>query len=115
MVEYYRNRIGSPPSSMGEVPVSEEPDIDPKATEASKPAQQIEVHTHNVKQTVNARRVEELLRRFRSDAPDSLKAFPSMLTEGDFALYFDAGRTFEFRGSIVDAGCFVGGTTMSLV
>ncbi len=115
MVEYYRHRIGAPPLHMGHVPVSAEPDVDPRVEQASKPAQQIEVHTHNVKQTLNERRVEDLLRRFRDDAPDTLRSFPSMLTEGDFALYFDAGRNFEFRGSIVDAGCFVGGTTMSLV
>jgi len=38
-----------------------------------------------------------------------------MLTEGDKALYFNAGLNYQFKGSIVDAGCFVGGTTMSLV
>lgn len=38
-----------------------------------------------------------------------------MLTEGDKAVYYHAGKHYRFRGSIVDAGCFVGGTTMSLV
>lgn len=113
MVEYYRQRIGQPMQVMGEVPVRDEPDIDPKAQAG--PAQQIEIHTHNAKRALNEKRVESMLRRFRDEAPAELRSFPSMLTEGDFALYYDAGRTFQFRGSIVDAGCFVGGTTMSLV
>jgi hypothetical protein len=100
---------------MTPIPVSDEPDIDPRSKAVQLPAQQIEVHTQNANQAINEKRVEEMLRRFRQDAPKSLESFPSMLTEGDYAIYFDAGRNFEFRGSIVDAGCFVGGTTMSLV
>ncbi|MAO19120.1 MAG: hypothetical protein CMJ35_02670 [Phycisphaerae bacterium] len=115
MVEYYRHRIAQPPQVLGSVPVHDAPDLDPKSAEQPSPTQQIEVHTHNAKQDLNERRVEQLLAQFRNDAPNSLKSFPSMLTEGDFALYFDAGRSYQFRGSIVDAGCFVGGTTMSLV
>lgn len=115
MVAYYRSRIGASPARLSPVPISEEPDIDPKMPATAKVAQQIELHTHNANQATNDRKSEALLQRFRDDAPKSLRSFPSMLTEGDFALYFDAGRTFRFRGSIVDAGCFVGGTTMSLV
>ena len=113
MVEYYRHRIGQPMRAMGAVPIHDEPDIDPKARPER--AQQIEVHANNARRVNNEKRVETLLRRFRDEAPPEVKSFPSMLTEGDFALYYDAGRTFEFRGSIVDAGCFVGGTTMSIV
>jgi len=40
---------------------------------------------------------------------------PAMLTEGDRALYYHIARNHQFNGSVVDAGCFVGGTTMSLV
>lgn len=116
LIAYYKHRIGTPSVSMGQVPVCEGPDIDPKAQqEQNKPESQIEVHTNNAKQARNEKRVETLLRNLREHAPKSLQSFPSMLTEGDFAMYFDAGRQFEFRGSIVDAGCFVGGTTMSLV
>lgn len=115
MVEYYKLRMAEPSPIMESIPVSDEPDIDPKATQAAKPAQQIEVHTKQAGRLFNEQRVDGLLRRFRELAPPSLESFPSMLTEGDYAIYFEAGRTFEFRGTIVDAGCFVGGTTMSLV
>lgn len=116
LVAYYKNRIGTPAMSLGPVPVCEGADVDPKAADPEqKVAQQIEVHSGNAKQALNEKRVDTLLRDFRELAPQTLRSFPSMLTEGDFALYFDAGRRFGFRGAIVDAGCFVGGTTMSLV
>lgn len=38
-----------------------------------------------------------------------------MLTTGDRAMYWHAGRHFKFTGSIIDSGCFVGGTTRALV
>ncbi|MEX0875964.1 MAG: glycosyltransferase, partial [Phycisphaerales bacterium] len=112
MVGYYRRRIGTGLTNMGPVPVSSEPD-----TPSTLPTttSQIEAHTQNATHAINDKRAGEMIERFRQDAPQSLKDFPSMLTEGDFALYFDAGRNYKFRGSIVDAGCFVGGTTMSLV
>lgn len=110
MVAYYKRRIGTGMPSMGPVPVSAERD-----TPAPKPSTQIEVHTKHARTAVNEKRASELIERFRADAPKSLREFPSMLTEGDFALYFEAGRNYRFEGSIVDAGCFVGGTTMSLV
>ena len=115
MVEYYKLRMAESAPVMGPIPISEEPDFDPRAAQSPKPAQLIEVHTKQAGRLRNEQRVEELLKRFRALAPASLESFPSMLTEGDFAIYFEAGRSFEFRGSIVDAGCFVGGTTMSLV
>lgn len=115
MVEYYRQRIGNPPPSLAPIPISDLPDIDPKAQAQEKPAQQIEVHSFNARQVINERKASELITQLHRDAPKSLMDFPSMLTEGDFAIYFDAGKHFGFRGSIVDAGCFVGGTTMSLV
>jgi glycosyltransferase involved in cell wall biosynthesis/SAM-dependent methyltransferase len=62
---------------------------------------------------------EALQARIYSDyfahASEHLKTFPSMLTFGDKALYYHAGKNFRFRGSIVDGGCFVGGTTTALV
>lgn len=115
MVDYYRARMGNPPPVLAPIPISELPDVDPKAPAQAKPAQEIEVHSFNARQVTNERKASELIAQVYRDAPKSLLDFPSMLTEGDFAIYFDAGKRFEFRGSIVDAGCFVGGTTMSLV
>jgi glycosyltransferase involved in cell wall biosynthesis/SAM-dependent methyltransferase len=117
MVEYYRNRIGTPPTPMPQIPISDEPDVDQRESVKieSKITQKIEQHTHHAKEALNENRVQSLLESYRNNAPRSLEAFPSMLTEGDFAIYFDAGRNYQFRGTIVDAGCFVGGTTMSLV
>jgi len=43
-----------------------------------------------------------------------VKSFPAMLTEGDRAVYFYAAKHFSFSGTIVDSGCFVGGTTTCL-
>lgn len=115
MVEYYRQRIGNPPAPMGPIPISDEPDVDPRENTKAKAAQQIELHVTAARKDIDIRNAEALLARFHAEAPRSLESFPSMLTEGDFAIYFCAGKDFEFRGSIVDAGCFVGGTTMSLV
>jgi glycosyltransferase involved in cell wall biosynthesis/SAM-dependent methyltransferase len=115
MVEYYRTRISYPPPTLAPIPISNEPDVDPKAPAPPKPAQQIEVHAFNTRQVINERKASDLIKQLHRDAPRSLMDFPSMLTEGDFAIYFDAGKHFQFRGTIVDAGCFVGGTTMSLV
>lgn len=119
MVKYYRHRIGIGITDHGPVPVSEERDQPVNATNDSKQAvdTQIEIkaHTVNARFTKNDSRANALIDRFRNDAPKKLRKYPSMLTEGDKALYFDAGRNFRFKGSIVDAGCFVGGTTMSLV
>ncbi len=113
LVRYYRRRLGTGLTDMGPVPISGEPDA--PAASLGKPAAQIELHTHASGDAINDKRAGELIERFRADAPPSLRKFPSMLTEGDFALYFDAGRNHRFEGTIVDAGCFVGGTTMSLV
>lgn len=113
MVAYYKHRLSAPPTPMGPVPVSHEPDTPAPATQ--KASVQIEAHTRQSKWAVNDKRAGEMIARLHRDAPRSLREFPSMLTEGDFALYFDAGRSHQFRGAIVDAGCFVGGTTMSLV
>ena len=115
MVEYYRQRIGNPPPALAPIPISNEPDTDPKSPATPKPAQLIEAHSFNARRAINEQRAAELITQLHRDAPRSLMDFPSMLTEGDFAIYFDAGKRFQFRGSIVDAGCFVGGTTMSLV
>ena len=115
MVDYYRQRMSNPPPILAPIPISDLPDVDLKSQTKAKPAQEIEVHSFNTRKVTNERKASDLITQVYRDAPKSLLDFPSMLTEGDFAIYFDAGKGFEFRGSIVDAGCFVGGTTMSLV
>ncbi|MBL4697707.1 MAG: glycosyltransferase, partial [Phycisphaerales bacterium] len=135
MIKYYRNRIGTGMQDHGPVPVSAERDrpavsqthinalVEPKPTVAQDDAQPIDNEvqanidsvTSQAGMITNDKRATQLIKRFKKLAPSSLKKFPSMLTEGDKALYFDAGRDYQFRGSIVDSGCFIGGTTMSLV
>lgn len=115
MVEYYRHRLGNPPAPLPAIPISDQPDITEDQSTPARVAQQIEIHSKIARQANNDRESEALIQQLRSQAPRSLVDFPSMLTEGDFAVYFNAGKDFRFRGAIVDAGCFVGGTTMSLV
>jgi len=113
MVKYYRHRIGTGLPDHGPVPVS---GID-RPRPSTKPDALLEakVHTVNAACARNNTKANELIERYKAHAPKQLRKFPSMLTEGDKALYFDAGLNYQFKGSIVDAGCFVGGTTMSLV
>lgn len=63
----------------------------------------------------NAARETEILAGYEEAASDRLKNLPAMLTYGDKAIYFHAGQTFTFRGSIVDGGCFAGGSTLALL
>jgi glycosyltransferase involved in cell wall biosynthesis len=63
----------------------------------------------------NHARAEGLLEQYRAAAPEASKSYPSMLTEGDKAVYYDAGLQYRGDGLIVDGGCFVGGTTHHLV
>ena len=63
----------------------------------------------------NEARVSAILAEYEEHGSDALKSFPSMLTTADKALYFYASKHFGFNGAIVDGGCFVGGTTISLV
>ena len=119
MVKYYRHRIGTGLIDHGPVPVSEAPaqlHESPAPSEAAgERISEIKALTADARSVKNDARANALIERFRNDAPKALRKYPSMLTEGDKALYFDAGRNYQFKGSIVDAGCFVGGTTMSLV
>jgi len=119
MVKYYRQRIGTGLTDYGPVPVSEEIGPSVKSAVATvepkdKP-ESIEMHLANAAFAKNDKSVKAMLKRYRKDAPRNTRKFPSMLTEGDKALYFNAARNYSFSGSIVDAGCFVGGTTMNLV
>lgn len=123
MVKYYRHRVSTGLTDHGPVTVSDEVDqsvLDPAnepADESSAGISGVHAHVHasNAAFTQNDRRSQAILQQFRDDAPKRLRKFPSMLTEGDKALYFHAGRNFKGLGAVVDAGCFVGGTTMSLV
>jgi len=62
----------------------------------------------------NSERAAAIFDEFGSHASEQAKTLTAMLTFGDRALYFHAGRNFTFSGSIVDGGCFVGGTTINL-
>lgn len=122
MVKYYRHRIGTGLIDHGPVPVSQAPtqlqETPAPSTPSTAPDErvsEIKALTADARGLKNDTRANALIERFRNDAPKVLRKYPSMLTEGDKALYFDAGRSYQFKGSIVDAGCFVGGTTMSLV
>ena len=120
MVKYYQHRIGTGIPDYGSVPVSSELDIPegPASSDAEvRSTVEDEVHHHRFEAAykLNEMKVQRLHRDFEKTAPNVLLKFPSMLTEGDKALYFNAGKAYQFKGSIVDAGCFIGGTTMSLV
>jgi glycosyltransferase involved in cell wall biosynthesis/SAM-dependent methyltransferase len=121
MIKYYRHRIGTGLSDHGPVPVSAErdtsilPDIEPASTNQTDTESFNKDHGRPSALASNEMKAHEQLKQFEKRAPKKLKKFPSMLTDGDKALYFDAGLNYQFKGSIVDAGCFVGGTTMSLV
>ncbi len=119
MIKYYRHRIGTGLINHGPVPVSESPTPAQKIPASVEPADEqiseIKALTADAKSVKNDARANAVIERFKNDAPKVLHKHPSMLTEGDKALYFDAARNYQFKGSIVDAGCFVGGTTMSLV
>lgn len=115
MAAYYRHRLSTGLPAMGAIPIHA-PTPKPPAS-APKDIQLAEVKQMGDKAQfdLNHSRCQRIISAYKSDAPKVLRKFPSMLTVGDKALYFDAGRKYQFKGSIVDAGCFVGGTTMSLV
>jgi SAM-dependent methyltransferase len=46
--------------------------------------------------------------------PERLREVPSMLTYGERALLYSLGREVRLGTSIVDAGCFLGGSTAAL-
>jgi glycosyltransferase involved in cell wall biosynthesis/SAM-dependent methyltransferase len=119
MVKYYRHRLNSELTDHGPVPLITGPDETTKPTTPDdarlSEIKAIEARTAPAAATRNDARAKDLLKRYWKTAPKSLTNFPSMLTDGDKALYFDAGKNFQFRGTIVDAGCLVGGTTMSLI
>ena len=56
-----------------------------------------------------------VMEAYHSRCPDTVKIFPAMLTEGDRAIYFYAASQVQFQGEVIDAGCFVGGTTYALI
>lgn len=106
MIAYYRKKLNEGVRHHGAITF-----VDAPAEVEVKPptvAQADSVHD-------NEARVRSMMRAFDRLAPAHVKAFPSMLTDGDRAIYFRAGCEYRFEGTIVDAGCFVGGTTSCLV
>jgi glycosyltransferase involved in cell wall biosynthesis/SAM-dependent methyltransferase len=98
LIFYHRERLGLGSTAMCR-PATEEPPTDPQSTAFIE----------------NDRKANALLEQYRSHADEAAKTYPSMLTEGDKAVYYDAARTYRGEGTIVDGGCFVGGTTHHLV
>lgn len=134
LVAYYRRRVSEPAATLGALRlVDDEPAGGPVVGGVGAPAggagigagvgaaSQVEVgpiaraSVDKAARERNDEAVAAMLAEFKRLAPARVQSLPSMLTEGDRALYFRAGREFAFNGSIVDAGCFVGGTTLSLV
>lgn len=119
LTAYYRHRLSNGVESMGAVPIHHTPQTTPTMPKNDIVDRidrtELKPHQEHTSYEVNHKRCQELISHYKSNAPKLLRKFPSMLTVGDKALYFDAGKNFQFKGSIVDAGCFVGGTTMSLV
>lgn len=115
MVEYYRKRLSEPVAHQGPIPVvaAEQNGVATAQTAETKPI----VISASLPDRFerNHARVGEMIDAYRKHAPASVKNFPSMLTEGDKAAYFQAGREYKFQGTIIDSGCFVGGTTISLI
>lgn len=121
LTEFHRNRLGMPiPPRDGAPAVGTERDhssspmpisaVLATPTAALRPPQ-----PEHSAFTANAAREAQILAEYEAEATSKLKDFPSMLTLGDKALYFHAAKYFRFRGTIVDGGCFVGGTTTALV
>lgn len=80
---------------------------------ASAPAAAIAAASEDLR--TNEAQVDAIMAEYAADASELAKTCPSMLTEADRAAYWHAARHFRFSGSIVDSGCFVGGTTHNLV
>lgn len=91
-ISYYTRMLGLSERSLGSKPPRSRTDV--KAVHA---------------------RSEALLGQYKNANLENLRDYPCMLTEGDKAVYYDAGLHFQGRGTIVDGGCFVGGTTQHLV
>jgi SAM-dependent methyltransferase len=113
MVEFHRTKLGLSdlPS-----PTDTEPEAAPAAAPVAGSAAPVAAREQRSGGFLaNAGCEAEIVAAYEADASARLKNFPSMLTLGDKALYFHAARNLRFRGTIVDGGCFVGGTTLSLV
>jgi hypothetical protein len=58
--------------------------------------------------------VDDLVQGALPQLPPGVLAVLSMLSYEERALLFELGRRFDDRGAIIDAGCFLGGSTLSL-
>ena len=108
LLDYHCNILGVRPLTLRERPAGAAAPAAVSTNAASRPA-------HRLTFADNEKREAMIVADYMAAAGDDLKAFPAMLTMGDKALYFHAAKHFSFRGSIVDGGCFVGGTTASLL
>jgi hypothetical protein len=76
----------------------------------SLPSLQLITKTQNAEKTL----IKKVMNYYKKNCPDIVKDFPAMLTTGDRAAYFYAAATSQLEGEIIDAGVFLGGTTIAL-
>jgi hypothetical protein len=74
-----------------------------------------EVTTRHTRFEANEHEQRNILALYEREASTVARELPAMLTTGDRAVYFYAARTATLSGAIVDAGCFVGGTTANII
>lgn len=119
LVEFHRERLGVPALPCAPVPDALDIPKVPDEIESTNPAAtalyDLQDKPSRLPFAVNASREAEIIAEYEAEASPRLKNFPAMLTTGDKAIYFHAAKHFGFHGTIVDGGCFVGGTTTSLV
>ena len=58
---------------------------------------------------------QRLFDNYDATCPPAAKKHPAMLTVGDRAIYYHYASQISCPGTIIDAGCFVGGTTHALI
>ena len=107
MIRYYRNRLAGNFIDYGSIKLTPQQELAPTAV-SQPPA------ADGATRTRNDALLEGILDEYAAGPKDKLEGIPSMLSTFDRALCYHAGKHLHFRGSIVDSGCFLGGTTASL-
>lgn len=121
LLQYYRKRLGiDAPRMIAEPSAQPSPPQPPTPAPTSQLARKASAQASlpplsPAIQAANQARANIVMEEFVQRASDRAKSLPAMLTTGDRAIYFYAANHFSFKGTIVDSGCFVGGTTVSLV